>query len=198
MQELLIATKNPGKYREIMEVIGDLPFEFLFLKDLGIDDSDFEEDGDSFEENALKKAQYFFDKTGFLTLAEDSGILVEALSGELGVKTRRWGAGEKASDKEWIEYFLRRMENMENRAAKFVCATQIVGEGIEASFQGESSGVISVALEAEILQGIPLSSCFKPDGFEKVYAALTVEEKNRISHRGRAMEQVKNFLKLNA
>lgn len=196
MQELLIATKNPGKYKEILEVIGELPFEFLFLKDLGVDDSDFEEDGATFAENAYKKARYFFDKTGYLTLAEDSGILVNALVGELGVKTRRWGAGEKASDEEWIDFFMERMEGEENREAKFVCATHILGGNFSERFEGEAKGWITESLEADILPGIPLSSCFKPEGFEKVYASLEVDEKNQISHRGKAMREAKEFLEL--
>lgn len=194
MKELLIATKNPGKYSEIMEVLGGLPFEFAFLGDLGVDDEDFAEDGVTFKENAWKKASYFAGKTGMLTLAEDSGILVNALEGELGVKTRRWGAGENASDEEWIRYFLERMDGMEDREARFVCSACVIGDDLEASFEGETAGVITEALMAPILEGLPLSSCFLPEGCEKVYAALGAEAKNRVSHRGKAIRAVKEFL----
>ncbi|MBI4232667.1 non-canonical purine NTP pyrophosphatase [Candidatus Peregrinibacteria bacterium] len=196
MQEFLIATKNPGKYREIVEVLGELPFEFKFLGDIDIDidDSDFCEDGETFAENAYKKAEYYHGKTGLLTLGEDSGILVDALKGELGVKTRRWGAGEKAGDDEWIEYFLKRMEGENQRSASFFCHACLFGRGVRADFSGETRGEISKSLMAPIVKGIPISSCFIPEGATKVYASLTIEEKNRISHRGKAMNSLRDFL----
>ncbi|MFA6552796.1 MAG: non-canonical purine NTP pyrophosphatase, partial [Candidatus Paceibacterota bacterium] len=171
-------------------------FEIIFLKDLGVDSSGLLEDGETFKENAYKKAKYYYDKTGLLTLAEDSGILVDVLAGELGVKTRRWGAGETATDEEWIEYFLKKMEKVPNekRGAKFVCVPCLLGEGIEKFFEGETRGVLTREIAAPILPGLPLSSCFVPNGFEKVYAALTTEEKNKTSHRGKAFLKVKEFL----
>lgn len=194
MQELLIATGNPGKFSEMMEVLEGLPYTFLFLGDLGIEADDFEEDGDTFEDNALKKAKYFSEKTGLLALGEDSGILVNALPGELGVKTRRWGAGEFASDEEWIEYFMKKMEGVEDRGARFVCTSCVFGDGVEQFFSGETRGTITSELMAPILPGLPLSSCFISDGFETVYASMTPEEKNQVSHRGKAMHQVRAHL----
>ncbi len=204
MRELLVATKNPGKFREISEALSGVPFKLVFLGELGLDDGDFVEDGLTFEENAEKKARYYFGKIGMMTLAEDSGIFVEALDGELGVKTRRWGAGEKASDQEWIEHFMKRMSGVapDKRGAKFVCYACVVGEFKEGDgkrlrrfcFHGETPGMITETLEATIRQGIPLSSCFRPEGFDKVYAALSAEEKNKISHRGKAMVGVKRIL----
>lgn len=155
---------------------------------------EFEEDGATFKENAAKKAKFYAEKTGLMTLAEDSGILVEALKGGLGVKTRRWGAGEKASDEEWVEFFLGRMEGIVDRRAKFVCCACLVDKGGETFFEGETLGNITEKLMAPILKGLPLSSCFLPNGCDKVYAALSHEEKNRISHRGKAMNQVREFL----
>lgn len=219
MPELLIATKNPGKFREIREILDGLDWKFLFLVDFlealkrdaaaeifesgatlealergpaGI--SDFLEDGQTFQENALKKAKYYFERTGFLTLAEDSGILVEALKGELGVKTRRWGLGETASDQEWVRYFLDKMEPEQNRGAEFVCSACLYGKGICEFFEGKTRGSITEQLEAQILPGIPLSSCFRPQGMGKVYAALSLEEKNKVSHRGKAMLKVREWL----
>lgn len=194
MKELLIATKNPGKFREITEALNGVPFGLVFLGGLNVDDRDFIEDGETFAENAKKKALYYAEKTGLIALGEDSGIVVEALGHELGVKTRRWGAGESASDEEWINYFLRRMEGVENRAAKFVCNACIFGGGIDRQFEAEVSGRISEALMAPLLPGIPLSSCFIPFGMDRVYAQLSVEEKNRLSHRGKAMAGVRKAL----
>lgn len=202
-----MATKNPGKFREIKEALAGLNFRLIFLRDLAIDDHDFVEDGDTFEDNACKKASYYYAKAKagiegvkagpeLLVLAEDSGILVDALAGELGVKTRRWGAGEKVSDEEWIKYFLEKMKNvpLEKRGAEFVCCACLLGEGIGESFKGETKGHITERLEAPVSHGIPLSSCFKPDGLEAVYASLGSEEKNKISHRGKAMAGVRKFL----
>ena len=201
MQELLLATKNPGKFEEIKEALKGLPFQFVFLRDLVfggvIDDSCFVEDGHTFFENAEKQARYYGEKTGLVTLGEDSGILVDALEGELGVQTRRWGAGEKVSDKKWIEYFLERMKDVpENeRGAKFVCCACVFVRGKVSLFEGETCGRITGKLMATIKEGVPLSSCFIPDGLDKVYAALSPGEKNRVSHRGKAMAKVREMLK---
>ena len=193
-----MATQNKGKFHEIKEVFNGGDFELVFLGDLNISSDDFVEDGETFSENAYKKAKYFYDKTGMLTLAEDSGIMVDALMGELGVKTRRWGAGENASDKEWIEYFLERMKDVlpENRGAKFVCSACLIDEknGVLEYFEGETLGRISEKLLAPILSGLPLSSCFIPDGMDKAYAEISSEEKNKISHRGKAIGKVKSYL----
>lgn len=203
--KLLIATKNPGKFAEISEVLSSLPIKLLSLADLNLRD-EVEEHGETHEENATLKAQYFFEKTGLPTLGEDSGIHVDAFPGELGVQTRRWGGLEKATDEEWIKYFLGQMAGVtgEKRGAKFVCfAALILGNKfVQASqetpaiFSGETCGIITKTLEAPLKHGIPISSCFKPEGFDKVYAALTIEEKNTVSHRGKAMNQVREFLML--
>lgn len=173
-----------------------LNYETVFLKDLNIDSSDFVEDGVTFSENACKKARYFGDKAGFLTLAEDSGVLVDALKGELGVKTRRWGAGENATDEEWINYFMKRMETETDRDAKFICSACLFEptQGTMRVFNGETKGKIANKILAPILSGLPLSSVFIADGMDKAYAELSPSDKNKISHRGKAMNQVKEYL----
>ncbi len=196
LKNFLIATSNTGKFQEILEVLHSLPFHFLSFRDVPLN-HDFEEDGDTFEQNALKKARHYFEQTPMMTLGEDSGILVDALPSELGVKTRRWGAGEKATDEEWIDYFFHRMREvpLEKRTARFVCSAAVIDEkGRTQVFRGESEGVITFELQAPITKGIPLSSCFRPKGYEKVFAALDINEKNRISHRGKAMSLVKAYL----
>lgn len=201
MQKLLIATQNQGKFREISECFEGSNFELVFLKDLGVSDEGFVEDGETFLENAYKKAKFFCDKTGLLTLAEDSGIIVEALAGELGVKTRRWGAGENASDEEWIEYFLKRMEGvaLEKRGAKFICSACLIDKkiGVLEYFTGETEGTISEKLLADILPGLPLSSCFIPKGMNQSYAEISALEKNKISHRGKAILKAREWLEVN-
>ncbi len=201
MSKLLIATTNPGKFAEMQEILADLELELVFLGDLDVD-TDLEENGETFEENALLKAEHFAGLTGLPALADDSGILVDALPGELGVKTRRWGAGAEATDQEWIEYFLERMVDVEeeNRGAEFVAAVALVWGDEKSGFEkkfflGETKGVITKNLEAEIVPGIPLSSCFRHQGSDRVYSALSEAEKNAASHRGKAMKQMKKFLK---
>lgn len=197
--QLLIATKNPGKFAEISEVLSSLSIKLLSLADLNLCD-EVEEHGASHSENATLKAQYFFKKTGLPTLGEDSGISVDAFPGELGVQTRRWGGLGQANDEEWIKYFLEQMESVPDgkRGAKFICFAALIldkaAEKIPTIFSGETRGIITKTLEAPLKHGIPISSCFRPEGFDKVYAALTAPEKNRVSHRGKAMHRVKDFL----
>ena len=196
MEKLVIATSNPGKFREIMEVMHDVPFEVVSSKDLNLN-NDVVEDGDTYELNARKKVEHYFGQTGFLTLAEDSGIVVDALAGELGVKTRRWGAGENATDEEWIDYFLDVMKDVpdEKRTARFICCAALMDrDGKIQIFNGVTEGILTHELQAPIYRGLPISSCFKPQGFDKVYAALSIDEKNRVSHRGKAMHAVRDIL----
>lgn len=198
--QLLIATKNPGKFSEISEVLADLPLQLFSLKDINCED-DVEEHGATHEANAILKAQHFFKKTGLPTLGEDSGIYIDAFPGELGVATRRWNGLADASDEEWIRVFLEKMKTLppEKRGARFVCCAAVVLD--ESSFEnpflflGETRGIITDGLEAPLKAGIPISSCFRPEGKTKVYAALTVAEKNEVSHRGKAMKAVREFLK---
>ncbi|MDP4007565.1 MAG: non-canonical purine NTP pyrophosphatase [Candidatus Peregrinibacteria bacterium] len=198
-QKILIATTNTGKFNEIMEVLDEasIYFEFLSLKDVDIKDQP-KEDGDSYLANARIKAEFYNALSGLPTIAEDSGIEVEALKGKLGMHTRRWGAGENASDETWVEYFLKTMAEHEDKRASFKCtAFYIDKSGISHHFQGECRGVITGTVEAPILAGIPLSSCFKAHTCDKVYAALQNEEKNKLSHRGKAMKKLLEHLQSN-
>lgn len=196
MDKLLVATTNPGKLQEIKEILEDSMFRIVSSKDLKLHDIP-EEEGDSHREIAEKKARYYFDQARLLTLAEDSGIMVDVLQGELGIKTRRWGAGEKASDEEWIAHFLRVMEEvpLEKRTARFICCACLIDtEGNAHVFEGQTEGIITMRLEAPIMAGLPLSSCFRPTGCRKVYSALDIIEKNAISHRGKAIRLVRDYL----
>ena len=193
--KLLIATKNAGKFMEISEVLGELPIELVSLADLAIEE-DVEETGLTHEENALLKARFFHEKTGLPTLGEDSGIYVDAFPEELGVHTRRWKGMGGATDDEWVIFFLKEMEDVEEdkRGAKFVCFSALIIDDGEHVFSGETEGAITKTLEAPLIPGIPLSSCFKHKGADRVYAALTTDEKNKASHRGKAMKQLRAFL----
>lgn len=191
---LLIGTKNSGKIIEISEALSGLSITCIDPHAVGIL-TDPEETGSTFAENALQKARYYHQRSGLPTLADDSGIIVEALEKELGIHTRRWGAGPEASDEEWIAFFLQRMKNEKNKRARFVCVLAFVDEhSKEHLFEGTCDGVITETLEAGYLPGLPISACFKPDGFDCVYSAMRVEQKNSTSHRGKAVQGFRAFL----
>lgn len=196
-QRLLLATNNPSKVREIADSLSDLDVEILSLHDIDKSKHPPEppEDGESFEDNARIKAEFWTRETGLPTLSDDSGILVEALPNELGVKTVRFGKGPEASDEEWLDYFLERMRDKQNRRAKFVCTLALArpDQKIE-FFDSEVTGVITEKIEAPILPRIPLSSVFLADSADRVFAAMSEAEKAQFSHRGKALENAKAFL----
>ncbi len=194
MNKILIATGNFGKYKELMEVLEELPFKFVSLNDEKIE-GDVEEDGETYESNAILKAEFFGRKANLPTIADDSGILVEALAGELGVKTRRWGAGADASDEEWLNFFLHRLAFEKNRQAEFVSVVAFYQpEQKTLTFRGECKGLILSEPEVDLEPGIPLSSVFLPEGKDKVFSSLDKHEKNEISHRGKAIKQCHDYL----
>ncbi|MBU0727569.1 non-canonical purine NTP pyrophosphatase [Patescibacteria group bacterium] len=194
MNKVLIATHNFGKFKELMEVLEDLPFKFVSLNDEKIKE-DVEENGDTYEANAIIKAEFFGRLAGLPTIADDSGIHIDALNGELGVKTRRWGAGEKANDKEWLDFFLTRMSYEHIRRAEFVSVVAFYRPGEETvTFRGECVGTILAEPQVELEPGIPLSAVFLPVGKNKVFSALTKHEKNDISHRGKAIKLCHDYL----
>ncbi len=202
MRELLIGTTNKGKFHEIGEVLSALPIALIAPQERGIDESP-PETGLTYEENARIKSLFYFEKSGSLmTLAEDSGIEIDAFPNELGLKTRRWGAGEDATDEEWLAYFLDELKKKpeDMRTARFHCSAALTLSNEKTGlpethiFNGVCDGFLHIEPKTAIPHGIPLSACFQPDGFEKVYAALSPAEKNSISHRGRAMHQVRDFL----
>lgn len=195
MQKILIATHNQGKFKEIMESLESLPYEFVSLAELQIKE-DTDEHGKNYAENAKIKAEFFHKLTGLPTIADDSGIEVDALKGQLGVKTRRWGAGADADDKKWLEHFLERMQEETERGGRFLCTIAAVGFEAETQFfEGECVGNILHRPASHIEPGIPLSSVFLPLGSKKVFSALTKAKKNSVSHRGKATKKLKEYLK---
>ncbi len=193
--ELLLATTNKGKVLEIGEVLSDLPITLKTPADFGITDSPHEH-GETYRDNAIIKATFYHEIAGIPTLADDSGILVHALKDELGVQTRRWGAGPDASDQEWIDFFLERMKREKNRAATFVCALAYIDStGATHVFEGTCEGEITMTLEASYLPGLPISGCFRPHGYSEVYSAMNIEQKNSTSHRGQALKKLQKHLK---
>lgn len=195
MPHYLLATSNKGKIIEIKECLADLNLELVSPYDLQSIPEKPHETEDTFEGNAVQKARYYFEQTGIPSIADDSGIIVKALISELGIHTRRWGAGSGACDEEWIGYFLERMKKEDNKRARFTCVIALIEEdGSLKTFEGYCDGSITESLEADYLPGLPISACFRPDGCDKVFSALSVEEKNRVSHRGRAVQKLREYL----
>jgi XTP/dITP diphosphohydrolase len=198
MKKILIATGNRGKLKEIREIFREMPFKLLGLEDLGIA-ADCEETGKTFEENAILKARFYAELINyeFPVLAEDSGVLVDALPGQLGVQTKYFGLGAGGSDLDWINYFLEVMRDVpENkRTARFVCcAVLLLPSGELKTFEAFTEGTITQTLEAEIHGGLPMSSCFRPLGYSQVYSALPSDVKHLVSHRGKAFAALAEYL----
>lgn len=192
---LLLATTNRGKVHEIREALDGLGLQLLSLHDVPAIGAQPEETGKTYAENAAQKAHFYFAHANIPVIADDSGIHVEALDDELGIHTRRWGAGPTATDEEWIAHFLQRMKKEKNKRARFVCSlAHINRDGKLHLFEGSCEGVITDELEAEYLPGLPISACFRPDGYDRVFSRLSLEQKNRTSHRGKAVLKLRDFL----
>ncbi|PIP65596.1 non-canonical purine NTP pyrophosphatase [Candidatus Peregrinibacteria bacterium CG22_combo_CG10-13_8_21_14_all_49_11] len=192
---LLIGTNNPGKVLEAKDIFEGLPLELLTPEDLGIQKKP-EETGETYRENALMKARFFQKAVnGHAVVADDSGIIVDALKNELGVQTRRWGLGDSVSDREYIEHFIKRMKREDVRTASFISSVVFIDQdGNEHCFEGRVTGTITDALECDLTPGLPFDACFRPDGYDCVFGQLSLEVKNTISHRAIAFRKVREFL----
>lgn len=195
--KLLIATTNEGKKKELLEAFeanGFSDIEFLSLKDVEVF-GEPDENAETFEENALIKARFFAEQTGIPTLGEDSGLILSAFPEKFGIRTRR--EIEAATDEEWLKSFLNILENKKDRGATFYSATAFFDSETKesATFLGTTSGKILREPKANLEPGIPVSAVFLADGQEKVYSALSRNEKNEISHRGKSVKQLLLFLR---
>jgi XTP/dITP diphosphohydrolase len=191
---LLIATHNRGKLIEYQEMLTNLPFQLVTLDDVGIPD-DVEENGETFAENARAKALEYARRSGLLTLADDSGLEVDALGGEPGVHSKRY-AGENKSDPERIAFLLDKLRGIprDQRAARFRCAIAIAtprGELHECD--GTCEGMIEFTPRGT--NGFGYDPIFLFPERELTMAELSSAEKNKISHRARATARARVILK---
>ncbi len=192
--KLLIATKNKGKVNEIRSLLGDIPILLLPLNSFP-HLPDVLEDGETFRENALKKAGIVAHSSGVVTLADDSGLCIDALDGRPGVLSARY-AGERASDAEKCARILHEMEHVpdELRTARFVCIIALVTpQGEEMVFKGTCEGII--IREMRGAAGFGYDPIFYYPGSGCTFAEMDSEAKNRVSHRGRALREFRNYLK---
>ena len=192
-KKLLLATTNQGKVREIKKLLRGLGFKIESLAEypeLGI----FKEKGQTFEENSQGKSLFYSRKYPGLVLAEDSGLEVEALNGQPGVRSARF-AGPQASDNQNISKLLRLLRNVPTgkRRARFVCVATLAQNGrVIKSFKGQVRGKITAAPQGR--GGFGYDPVFYYPPLKKTFAQLTAEEKNTISHRGRALRKLRKFL----
>ena len=184
---IVLATRNAGKVKEFQQLLEDFPVQIKNLNDFG-PIPEVEEDGTTFDENAYKKASFAAKVLGLPTIADDSGLVVEALGGAPGVMSARY-AGENATDQQNIKKLLGEMEGKADRGAAFECVISIaVPSGPALTYEGRCEGEIST--EPKGVSGFGYDPVFYFPEYGKTFAELTSEEKNKVSHRGKALAQV--------
>jgi len=185
---IVIATRNKGKTAEIREMLMDFPVNIKNLDDFG-PIPEIEEDGDTFDENAYKKASVTARILGMPALADDSGLLVESLGGAPGVYSARY-AGDKATDQQRCEKLLKEMQGKTNRKAAFECVISIaVPTGPALTYEARCEGLIAEKPYGNNGFGYDPVFFFPP--LKKTFAELTRTEKSRVSHRGKALSELK-------
>ncbi|HEY7348018.1 MAG TPA: RdgB/HAM1 family non-canonical purine NTP pyrophosphatase [Ktedonobacterales bacterium] len=198
MSTLLLATTNPGKLREYREIFAELPLRLTTLEEQGID-LDVEETGATFVENALLKARAYSQASGLLTLADDSGLEIDALGGEPGVRSARWPTAD-TSYPERFRLIFQRLAGLspEHRTARFRCVIALARpDGWQETVEGVVEGVITDGPRGE--NGFGYDPIFSVPALGSTTAELSPEEKHRISHRGRAARAARDvLLRLNA
>ena len=191
-ERLLIGTGNPGKQREYRELLSGLDFELVSPEDLDPVPAEPEEDGATFAENATHKARVYAVASGLRTVADDSGLEVDALRGAPGLRSRRF-FGDDASAEERNARLLALLEGVEARGARFVCVTALASpDGRVDLFDGEVRGEIALAPRGA--NGFGYDPLFIVAGDGRTMAELPHDEKHRISHRGLAVAKLRAFL----
>ena len=188
--KLVFATNNKHKLHELRAILGNT-FELLSLQDIGCFD-DIPEEQPTLEGNARQKAFYVFDKFGFACFADDTGLEIEALNGEPGVYSARY-AGEGKSAEANMEKVLKNMEKINRRNARFRTVISLVINGNEKQFEGIVEGEILREKRGDL--GFGYDPIFQPQGYSHTFAEMELDEKNKISHRGRAIQKLVQYLK---
>ncbi|MBR1917954.1 MAG: non-canonical purine NTP diphosphatase [Bacteroidaceae bacterium] len=189
MDKIVFATNNEHKLREIRAILHD-ETEVLSLSDIGCH-TDIPETADTLEGNALIKAHYVYDNYGYDCFADDTGLEVEALNGEPGVRTARY-AGDNQDSQANMRKLLREMKGKDNRNARFRTAIALILDGEEHLFSGEVRGTITTEPIGD--KGFGYDPVFIPEDTGKTFAQLGEDVKNHISHRARAVAKLTEFL----
>lgn len=187
--KIIFATNNQNKVAEVRTVLQGA-FEVISLKEGGVY-IDIPEPYDTLEENAATKSKTIHQLTGSNCFSEDTGLFVNALDGEPGVKSARY-AGEAASNELNIQKLLLKMQTIENRKAYFRTVVSLILNGIEYQFDGICEGVILNEKRGD--QGFGYDTVFLPDGSNKSFGEMTMQEKNKFSHRKKAINKLLTFL----
>lgn len=193
-KELLVATGNAGKLREIRALLSHLPITLLSLADFPIIE-EVAETGSTFAENAALKARGYAEQAGVLTLADDSGLEVDALGGAPGVRSARY-LSDQASYADRMNALLMALKNVDEdgRTARFVCSLAIVSDRQEMLYAIEGKCEGSIAEAPRGSGGFGYDPVFVPEGFTQTFGELPADLKNGISHRGRALAKAHQFL----
>ena len=189
--KICFATNNPKKIEEVKAALGS-QFEIVSLADIGCTE-ELPETGDTLEQNAFQKARFVKENYGVDCFADDTGLEVDVLNGEPGVYSGRY-AGEPRSDERNIDKLLKALEGMPtaNRKARFRTVVALLLDGNEYQFEGIAKGEILSQRTGN--RGFGYDPIFKPNGYSKSFAELTLAEKNQISHRGIAVRGLIDFL----
>ncbi len=187
--KLVFATNNQHKVDEVRFVLGD-EFEIITLKEAGIN-IDIPEPHETLEENASEKSKVIYGLTKVNCFSEDTGLEVESLNGEPGVKSARYAGEEKSFDKN-IEKLLSKLQDQTNRQARFRAVISLIFEGKEYLFEGISNGVIINEKRGNL--GFGYDPVFIPNGSNKTFAEMDLVEKSQYSHRKKAVEKLVVFL----
>ena len=187
--KICFATNNKKKIEEVKAALGP-EFLLVSLQEIGCVE-ELPETGDTLDHNAFQKARYVKEHFGVDCFADDTGLEVEVLEGAPGVYSGRF-AGEPRSDERNIDLLLEKMEERPNRKARFRTVVALILEGEEYQFEGIAEGEILKERVGE--KGFGYDPVFKPIGFDKTFAQLSLEEKNEISHRGKAVKSLIKFL----
>lgn len=187
--ELVFVTGNVNKAREVNAVLGH-SVVVKSLKDLGFDE-EIPETQDTLAGNALQKARYIHDRFGVNCFADDTGLCVQALDGRPGVYSARY-AGEQCNAEDNMTKLLAELEGQENRTAYFSTVIALILNGTEYLFEGRAEGAITTKRSGS--QGFGYDPIFQPNGYDVTFAEMTLDEKNKISHRARATRNLADFL----
>lgn len=193
MKFVILATRNDSKAEQIRAIFKGSSYNVVTMTEAEIE-GEAVEDGETLEQNALKKAMYVHDQCRWMVMADDTGLFIESLGGAPGVRAARW-AGEHATTEEITAHTLRQLEGKSNRRATFRTVVGIVRpDGLVQTFDGEVNGQILAAPRTKPQPKMPYSPIFVPDGTDQVWGEMTIEFQNRISHRGIAFRKALEYL----
>lgn len=188
--KIVFATNNQHKLEELRQIAGD-KLEILGLKDIGCD-IDIPETGDTLEANALQKARYVSGHYGLDCFADDTGLEVDSLGGAPGVRSARYAPGDGHDSQANMALLLKNMEGVGDRKARFRTVIALIIDGREHIFEGKVEGEIME--EPSGAHGFGYDPVFRPEGWTKTFADASPEEKNSVSHRGRAVRHLLDYI----